>query len=198
MLEISLVKPKTLINIIISILKDRIFKKREDELSKELENILIEINEAYLKVSKFDECLPSYFKSIVENLVAYVARERKENMIKECKFVCEKIIDLMLDWRLINLYKAKQERKICRAKKIENKKYNIEDVEAKIKEIDELILNKVSELTVYPLVEILRISRELVERKNEESIFVAGVLLDYIEEMVTREEILERLRLSIL
>ncbi len=108
MLGISLVEPKTnltLINIkylililiiiyTISILKDRIFKKKEDELSKKLENILIEINGAYLKVSKFDECLPSYFKSIVENLVAYVARERKESMVKECKFVCEKITDL--------------------------------------------------------------------------------------------------------
>jgi len=86
MIEISLKLKNWLIKInilliiicIILILKGKIAKKEDKKLSKELEDILIEINEAYSKVSKFDECLPSYFKSIVENLIVYVAREKKK------------------------------------------------------------------------------------------------------------------------
>ena len=140
-----------------------------------------------------------------------------DTLIEIVEEVCTDICEVMTDWRNIDLYKASVElpKADCDAGDIGTELDIVElinepgrfadmnraSVESKISRVDNIITDRMNELTVIPVSRLWGISRDLLAgdlkgRKKAFGIVIADILGSYVEDMLEDPVIVERLKFS--
>jgi hypothetical protein len=163
--------------------------------------------------------LPGYFK-------AFNYEDVIENLISIADVVCRDLSEIMVDWRNIKLYEVGGKSGAgCKAKPLrgiaefENAVTDPERfvehskpiIRQRLLAIDRKITERIGELTITPLSGLWGISEKLMRLADEKPaqravewlrvavlLIFADSLLDYVEDMLQNEEVMDRLRHGIL
>lgn len=216
-----------------------VFGLRDADMGR-LKNALGALKKNYQVVSSLDSCLPSYYKSIGENVVDFVEtvsdipsyfkafnyEDVIENLISVADLICRDLSEIMVEWKNVKLYevggktgaecKAKPFRGLNEFEKAvtapeEFIELSKSTVRQRLSIIDGEITDKIKELTIMPLSGLWRISEKLIRLAEEKPghgaedqlriailLIFADSLLDYVEEMLQNDEVIDRLKHSIL
>ncbi|WP_456474000.1 outer membrane protein assembly factor BamB family protein [Candidatus Pyrohabitans sp.] len=196
---------------------------REEE--ERLEELRSAIDEAYERVAGHDPCLPAYFRSIgyviIEGIGALVITPefRKSPahvsaLLTAAEETVPLICEAMQDWKNIALYRSsgKPGPANCRAPEFSLEEalsmllegLPEEGIEEEIFQTDRRITSMIREVSTYPPASLWQISKKLFERgkrspspEAQAFFLLSRYLLTCVEDMLSNEEVLSRLRGSI-
>ena len=196
---------------------------REEE--ERLEELRSALDEAYERIAGHDPCLPAYFRSIGYAIVegtgalAITSELRKSPahvsaLLTAAGEAVPLICEAMQDWKNIALYRTpgKHRPKGCGAPE-----FSLEEaltmlleglpeevVEEEIFQMDRRITAMIGEVSIYPPASLWQISKKLFERgkrspspEAQAFFLLSRYLLSCVEDMLSNEDVLSRLRGSI-
>jgi hypothetical protein len=196
------------------------------EEEKRLEELRRRLDEAYERVAEHDPCLPDYFRSIGYAIIdgteaLSLASEFRESpahvsaLISAAERAVPLLCEAMQDWKNVALYQASANHSSegCRAPEFPFAtavdfllgKLTKEELEKEIFEVDRTITSMIGEVSTYPLASLWQISSKLYEKGKRStspeanaSFALSHYLLMCIKHMLTSEDVLSRLRRSII
>jgi hypothetical protein len=193
------------------------------KLAPEQEALLGELRraleQAYERVAERDPCLPAFFRGLGYEIVRgaealALSREFGNAPISAAEFAVPLVCEAMQDWKNVALYSASSRRSAagCEAPPFRamaaveflRGSRDAEELERELLRVDGLITSKIGEVSIHPPASLWQISRGLFERGRSSSREEASVLfafshylLSCVEHMLSSEELLLRLRGSI-
>lgn len=197
---------------------------REEE--ERLEELRRSLDEAYERVAEHDPCLPAYFRSIGYGIIDGIevlaltsefsdSKAHVDALISAAEKAVPMLCEAMQDWKNVALYQAspKQKAEACGAPPLPLEetvafllgKLTKDELEREIFEVDRKITSLIKEISTYPLASLWQISRKLFEKGGRRSHLEARAffalshyLLLCIEDMLRNDEVLSRLKASII
>ena len=201
--------------------------KQEHSMS----NIKKGIDESYRSIMTYDTCIPSFYRSIVYNHIDIIhgitagqlsqskiePKDLIDALIAKTELVSQRISHAMTLKRIIDIYSVSSTSMECTASKIDINKlnhliidskeyyaYSYHTVQRRLSDVDSQITLISRQMSVIPLSNLLKITKELLECDAKSQleraicVFVADNILDHIVEMYNNEHIINRLKLGVL
>ncbi|MBI4344574.1 MAG: hypothetical protein HY555_03200, partial [Euryarchaeota archaeon] len=208
------------------------------EQQERLHEAVSSLRTRFEQFATFDTTIPCYYLSVGDRLTDLVvglsgrpeyfleAPERyplfMEELVGMVETVCERLSEIMVDWKNIMLYKATTDlTPVCCVIKpplelgadipsfIKDPeayaRRNFRAVQERLANVDSLITTELERLTILPISSLWKVSDGLLSKAKEERgvrkavlVIAADMVLNYVQDMLKRPEILERLKRGII
>ncbi|NOZ76153.1 MAG: PQQ-binding-like beta-propeller repeat protein [Euryarchaeota archaeon] len=199
-----------------------------------IQGIADSLEASYEKAAVYDRCIPGFLRGIGRDFIELVRevtyspelysgdRARLEEVLDVLEGICRGLGEVMTDWKNMRLYQASLELgdadNECRGRKVRAGEglgevfadpgayisKNYPRLEREISELDAAINSRMKELTILPVANLWKLSREHLTDAQEGgvrgafSLFAAEVLSEKVREMLEKEDVLRRLGFSLL
>tara|TARA_B100000315_G_C14590943_1_gene595718 strand:- start:2025 stop:3173 length:1149 start_codon:yes stop_codon:yes gene_type:complete len=162
--------------------------------------------------------MPSLFKDVDYS-------KSMDELISATEIICIELGEIMIDWKNVKIYEGNEENNVkCIApafseiKKFEDAlidpakfvEINNQVIKQRLNSVDEKITERIKDITIMPISGVWRISEKLINvinlgiddvdtnLKNTILLLFSDAILDYVEDMLNNDQILDRLKASII
>jgi|TARA_B100002003_G_scaffold173721_1_gene161585 hypothetical protein len=162
--------------------------------------------------------MPSLFKDVDYS-------KSMDELISATEIICIELGEIMIDWKNVKIYEGNEENNVkCIApafseiKKFEDAlidpakfvEINNQVIKQRLNSVDEKITERIRDITIMPISGVWRISEKLINvinlgiddadtnLKNTILLLFSDAILDYVEDMLNNDQILDRLKASII
>ena len=162
--------------------------------------------------------MPSLFKDVDYS-------KSMDELISATEIICIELGEMMVDWKNVKIYESNEETNVkCIApafseiKKFEDAlidpakfiEINNQKIKHRMNNVDEKITERIKDITIMPISGVWRISEKLINKinpgmedantnlKNTILLLFSDAILDYVEDMLNNDQILDRLKASII
>ena len=188
-------------------------------VEERLEELRRRVDEAHRRISGYDPCLPGFFRGAAHQIIdgaAALARNPRpgSGAVDAAEYTVSLLCEAMQDWKNVALYRSQlRDAGGCEAPPFDYtaaaELLGAENPWGRVKEklgkVDRRLTAMVGEVSVHPPASLWKVARLLVERAEEAAegeaaalCAYAAYLLECTIEMLEREELLMRLRRTLL
>ncbi len=212
--------------------------KLTPEQQERLHEAVSSLRTRFEQFATFDTTIPCYYRCVGDRLTDLVvglsgrpeyfleAPERyslfMEELVGMVETVCERLSEIMVDWKNIMLYKTTTDlAPVCCILKPPLElgdeipsfirdpeaytRRNFRAVQERLANVDSLITTELERLTILPISSLWKVSDGFLSKAREERgarkavlVIAADTVLNYVQDMLKRPEILERLKRGII